>query len=97
MIKSNKNTYMYHKQTNCCLLILVIIIIINNDIFHELMENVTVFETVDGLFCLVSTCLSTPFGLAEKNSFGSRVLAFDSKNKLATIATNTVVAKPMTM
>lgn len=65
--------------------------------FHELMENVTVFETVDGLFCLVSTCLSVPLGLAEKNSFGSRVFTFDSKNKLATKVTNTVIAKPMTM
>jgi len=65
--------------------------------FHELIENVTVFETVDSLFRLGSTCLSTPFGLAEKSNFGSRVLAFVSKNKLATKVTNTVVAKPMTM
>jgi len=66
-------------------------------LFHELIENVTVFETVEGLFCLVSTCLSTPFGLAEKSSFGSRVLTFDSKNRLATKVTNTVIAKPMTI
>lgn len=65
--------------------------------FHELMENVTVFETVECLFCLVSTCVSAPFGLAEKSSFGSRVFTFDSKNKLATNVTNTVVAKPMTI
>lgn len=66
-------------------------------LFYELIEKVTVFETVEGLFCLVSTGLSTPFGLAQKNSFGSRVFTFDSKNKLATKVTNTVVAKPMTI
>lgn len=78
-------------------LLILVIVITNNDNFHELMENVTVFETVECLFCLVSTCLSTLSGTAEKNNFGFRVSTLDSKNKLATKLNNTVVAKPMTI
>lgn len=66
-------------------------------LFYELIENVTVFEVVESLFCLVSTWFSVPFGMAKNSNFGSTVCTLDWKNKLATKPTKTVVVKPITI
>lgn len=61
------------------------------------MENVTVFEVVEYFLRLSMFFLSIPSDTNAKNSFGSSLLTFDSKNTLATNATTSVIAKPMTI